>query len=617
MKPRIKALPSQLINQIAAGEVIERPASVVKELLENSLDAGADWIDIELERGGIGLIRIRDNGYGIEKDDLELALSRHATSKIASLHDLEQVQSMGFRGEALSSICSAAQVTLSSKTADSPQGWCIGSDGENLTTVTPKALATGTLVEVSDLFFNIPARRKFLATEKTEWNHIDQVIRRIALSHFQCGFQVKHNQRLVYQLPIAQEQALQEQRVAELVSPEFMRQCLIISEEKAGFNLSGWVGLPTFSRAQTDMQYSFVNGRMVRDKVMVAAVRQAYRDVLPHNRQPAFVLYLEMAPDRVDVNAHPTKQEVRFRESRLVHDFLFGCLHKNLATQTSPLASSRPPPIDPSEHNSSYQYPSEQRDRPPFPAPQPPVGTLAALRLPRDNSNSQNDPLARHRTPPTTPWQPSLFVSSDSASDTVPTPEIPPLGYALAQVHGIFILAENQQGLILVDMHAAHERITYERLKQAFAQQTMVSQPLLVPVTLSVTEMQADWVATQAPALAQLGLEIDRMGPTRLCVRQVPALLRDANIEALIQAIITDLMAHGTSFAVQNRQHEILSTMACHHSIRANRRLNLTEMNALLRDMEHTERSNQCNHGRPTWVQFTLAELNQFFGRGR
>lgn len=603
---RIRPLPSLLINQIAAGEVIERPASVIKELLENSLDAGADFIEIEVEQGGVGLIRVRDNGEGIEKADLPLALTRHATSKIASLQDLECVQSMGFRGEALSSICSAAQVILCARTLDSPQGWCIESDGGTLSALIPKALPRGTQIEVRDLFFNIPARRKFLASEKTEWSHIDQVIRRLALSHFHCGFEVIHNQRVVYRLPVAQAPAIQAQRVATLFDPDFIQQAQVINEAQGGLSLSGWVGLPAYSRAQADRQYSYVNGRMVRDKVLQAAVKQAYRDILPHNRHPAYILYLNLAPERVDVNAHPAKQEVRFREPRQVHDFLWRSLQQSLAAPllTAGLTAGEEKLSTESTQSVDHSFSGHGGQ-----SLQAKVsGSALSLPLP---------PFVR-RGQLTSPVYAAEVNRNTKESPLETLPETPPLGYALAQLQGAFILAENAQGLVIVDIHAAHERITYERMKQTFAaQNSLPAQPLLVPLVLTLSTAEVEWMTEQLPVLSQLGLEVTITGPDQICVQQIPALLSEADVTALLPAVIADLMAHGTSFVVSNRQQAILSTMACYQAVRAHHRLTLAEMNALLRDMEKTAHSSFCNHGRPTWVQWTLVELNGLFHRGQ
>ncbi|MEW6352962.1 MAG: DNA mismatch repair endonuclease MutL [Pseudomonadota bacterium] len=590
---RIQRLPPQLVNQIAAGEVVERPASVVKELIENSLDAGARHIEIDAEQGGVRLLRVRDDGGGIHRDDLALALSRHATSKIASLEDLERVATLGFRGEALPSISSVARLTLCSRTADARSGWRMSGDGgEIYGAPEPAAHPPGTTVEVRDLFFNTPARRKFLRSEKTEFGHLEDVVKRIALSRFDTGFLLRHNQRVVHSLRPAPDDAERAQRVAAVCGTAFIEQALHVDFEATGLRLWGWVGLPTFSRSQTDLQFFYVNGRMVRDKLVSHAVRQAYQDVLYHGRQPAFVLYLELPPEQVDVNAHPAKHEVRFREGRLAHDFIFRSLHTALAgagpgvaprevetvttgvpvtgfvQQSMPLAVSAPPPLA-----------SQVREQ---------IAAYATL-------HPRPEPDAAVQAP------------SDDA----------PLGYALAQLHGVYILAQNAQGLVLVDMHAAHERITYERLKADLAGQGLAAQPLLVPVTMAVSAREAGLAEEHQALFAELGFELSRLGPETLAVRRVPALLGDLDAAALVRDVLSDLLAHGMSARIRERMNELLGALACRSAVRANRRLSVPEMNALLRDMEATSRSGQCNHGRPTWVQFSMSDLDKLFMRGR
>ncbi len=589
---RIHNLPSQLINQIAAGEVVERPASVIKELVENSLDAGATRIDVDIEQGGLRLMRVRDNGQGIHPDDLALALSRHATSKIASLEDLERVASLGFRGEALPSIASVSRFTLTSHGRDSEQAWRIDSDGATVGVAAPAAHPPGTTIEVHDLFFNTPARRKFLRSEKTEFGHVEEMLRRIALSRFDVEFNLRHNERAVCRLRGGRQLSDSEQRVAELCGADFLASAVRIEHAAAGLRLHGWIAAPTFSRSQPDRQYFFVNGRMARDKLAGHAVRQAYHDVLYHGRHPAFLLYFELDPARVDVNAHPAKSEVRFRDSRLVHDFLFHTVHEALATtragnaEVAP-ATALPSASYPSAFPRSMNYGSGQQH---------------AIEL---SAREQMHTYAALHFAPATPEATQANVT------------VPPLGYALAQLHGIYILAENAAGLVLVDMHAAHERITYERLKTAQSGANMQAQPLLVPVSVAVSAREADAAETQVEWFAQLGFEIDRTGPQQLRVRQVPALLAQADIPGLLRDVLADLLAHGSSVRVAEAQNELLSTMACHGSVRANRRLTIPEMNALLRDMEHTERSGQCNHGRPTWRQMSIEELDRLFLRGR
>ena len=591
---RIHNLPSQLINQIAAGEVVERPASVIKELVENSLDAGATRIDVDIEQGGLRLMRVRDNGQGIHPDDLALALSRHATSKIATLEDLEQVVSMGFRGEALPSIASVSRFTLTSHYRDSEQAWRIDSDGATVSAAAPAAHPPGTTIEVHDLFFNTPARRKFLRSEKTEFGHVEEMVRRIALSRFDVEFNLRHNERAVCRLRGGRQISDSEQRVAELCGAEFLASAFRIEHAAAGLRLHGWIAAPTFSRSQPDRQYFFVNGRMVRDKLAGHAVRQAYHDVLYHGRHPAFVLYFELDPARVDVNAHPAKSEVRFRDSRLVHDFLFHTVHEALASARAGNAEVASPTALPAASYAPQAFPHSTNYG---------GGQQHAIDL--SVREQMHTYAALHPAP------------SASVTPIAEQAAVPPLGYALAQLHGIYILAENAAGLVLVDMHAAHERITYERLKAAQSGISMQAQPLLVPVSVAVSAREADAAETQVEWFAQLGFEIDRTGPQQLRVRQVPALLAQADIPSLLRDVLADLLAHGSSVRVAEAQNELLSTMACHGSVRANRRLTIPEMNALLRDMEQTERSGQCNHGRPTWVELSTQELDRFFMRGK
>ena len=589
----IQVLPPQLVNQIAAGEVIERPASVVKELLENSLDAGAGSIEVDIEQGGKQRIRVRDNGSGIQRQELSLALSRHATSKIASLEELEQINSLGFRGEALPSIASVSRLQLSSRIREDDSGWAVQGDGSDRElSASPVAHLPGTTVDVQDLFFNTPARRKFLRTDTTEFKHIENVVRRIALSCFPVAVKLQHNQRPVFHLPAATTREQQERRVADLCGKAFMEQAIHIAHAAAGLSLHGWVAQPTFSRSQPDLQYFYVNNRMVRDKLVTHAIRQAYQDVLFHGRHPAYVLFLEIDPATVDVNAHPTKHEVRFRDSRLVHDYLFRTLHEALA-QVRPAADQ------------------------PAPLPARPVAALQVAtgqgRVPAQNSMSLGvgEQLTRYAAlHPRAPERPAVPAQPEAGDEF-------PLGFALAQLHGVFILAQNAAGLVLVDMHAAHERITYEGLKAAQQGEGIRSQPLLVPVSLDVSRREADVCEQQQEWFAALGFEVDRMGPERVVVRQVPALLGDADIAALVRDVLSDLLEHGSSQRIQDFMNELLSTMACHGSVRANRRLSTDEMNALLRQMESTERSGQCNHGRPTWVQIDLPELDKLFLRGQ
>jgi len=593
----IQVLPAQLVNQIAAGEVIERPASVVKELLENSLDAGAHSIEVDIEQGGLQRIRVRDDGEGIEQDELSLALSRHATSKIGSLTDLEQVNSLGFRGEALPSIASVSRLQLSSRTPHEESGWRVQGDGSDQSlTAAPVAHMPGTTVDVKELFFNTPARRKFMRTETTEFKHVQNVVRRIALSCFPVSLKLQHNQRPVFHLPAAVSREQQERRVADLCGKAFMEQSVYVEHAAAGLSLHGWVALPTFSRSQADLQFFYVNNRMVRDKLVTHAIRQAYQDVLFHGRHPAYVLFLTIDPTTVDVNAHPAKHEVRFRDSRLVHDYLFRTLHETLA-QVRP-ASDQPAP-QPARPIEALQVTTAAGVAP----------LQSGMRLGVQEQMNRYAALHPQAAAP-------AVMSPDGVSNTEAGDDFP-LGFALAQLHGIFILAQNNEGLVLVDMHAAHERITYEGLKDAQQGEGIRSQPLLVPVSLDVSEREADICEEKQDWFRALGFETSRMGREQIVVRQVPALLAESDVAALVRDVLSDLLEHGNSQRIQDSVNELLSTMACHGSIRANRHLTINEMNALLREMEQTERSGQCNHGRPTWVQVSIEELNKLFLRGR
>jgi len=626
---RIHLLSPRLANQIAAGEVVERPANIVKELVENALDAGARHIDIEAEQGGIKLLRIRDDGCGIDKDDLALSLSRHATSKITTLDDLEAVGSLGFRGEALASISSVTRLTLTSHEQSADTAWQVSAEGRDMVAnVSPAAHPVGTTVEVRDLFFNTPARRKFLRTEKTEFSHLEEYVKRLALSRYDVAFSLRHNQRTIHSLRPAARPIDREKRVAALLSPQFIDSSVHIDAEAAGLALQGWVGLPTFSRSQGDMQYFFVNGRVVRDKLVVHAIKQAYRDVLYHGRHPAFVLYLSLDPKLVDVNVHPTKHEVRFRDGRLVHDFLFRTLHKALGDVRP---DNQPSGSSPSELAGGLTS-----------GAMPVSGAAAGEFSEQTRLDWQPNQQAGLSTVTTPPWSsaPSNFANQAPARADLsradiaeqmnvygamnrtalpesPSADMPPLGFAIAQLHGIYILAQNAGGLVVVDMHAAHERITYERLKIAVDQQGVQSQPLLVPVNLSVSEREADTAEQFAEEFRSLGVELARVGPESLLVRQIPVLLQQAEVPQLITDMLGDLIEHGSSDRFLAHRNELLGTMACHGSVRANRRLTIPEMNGLLRDMEATERSGQCNHGRPTWTQMTMPELDKLFLRGR
>ncbi len=604
---RIHALPPQLINQIAAGEVVERPASIVKELVENCFDAGANQIAIEIEQGGARLIKIRDNGCDIDRDDLTLALSRHATSKIASLDDLEHVASMGFRGEALPSISSVARLSLTSKTADNDYAWCISSDGsETDFDIQPAAHPDGTTVDVGDLFYNTPARRKFLKTEKTEFSHIESLIKKMALSRFQVAFKLIHNQREILNLKIADSDPLQQQRIASVLGKSFLENALHIDFAASGLHLTGWVGLPTFSRSQQDMQYFYVNGRLIKDRLVSHAVKQAYQDVLFHGRHPVFVLYLNLDPALVDVNAHPAKTEVRFREGRLVHDFLFRALHRSIAEQR-PQSPENPVLEVETVAETSPSTPSAQPSR--FSTPSRSEASQSSLPF---NIAEQIQSYAG-QMPPVNDNDETVMPEMQSDGNG----SFPPLGYAVAHLHNIYILSETREGVILVDAHAAHERITYERLKKQYHQGNVPMQPLLLPLKIHVTSTEADLAEQQQHFFTALGFELSRIAPETLLLRAVPVLLGKADSETLVRDVLADLFTFGSSERIQERSNELLATMACHGSVRARRRLTVDEMNALLREMEQTERIGQCNHGRPTWVRLSHDDLDKFFLRGQ
>ncbi len=606
----IRLLPDTLINQIAAGEVVERPASVVKELVENALDAGARRIDIDLEEGGIRLIRVRDDGSGMAPDDLALAVSRHATSKIASLDDLEQVATLGFRGEALPSIASVSRFAISSRDAAAAHGSRLAIDGGRHAALEPQAHPVGTTIEVRDLFYNVPARRKFLRAERTESGHVDEWIRSLALARPHVELRVSHNGKpaKVYR-PAGDDERLR--RVAEALGEEFVVHCIPVDAAAAGLRLQGWVGAPTSSRSSADQQYFYVNGRAVRDRTVAHAVRQAYADVLFHGRHPSFVLFLDIDPRRVDVNVHPAKQEVRFRDGRLVHEFVYRTLHEALAGARAGQGAGLPAIAPAALQQASLQQVSLQQ-----------ASLQQASGLQQSGAGdwgSRQQPMGLPVRDTIAAYS-ALYAVPDSDRASMPAVDAasaPPLGFALAQLHGIFVLAENAEGLVLVDMHAAHERTTYERLKQAGDSDGIRSQVLLVPVSLAVAEREADIAEQHVEILESLGFELRRSGPQSLSLRAVPTLLADVDPRALVLDLLNDLREHGHSRVLEQARNELLSTLACHTSVRANRRLGLAEMNALLRDMEATERSGQCNHGRPTWVQLSRADLDKLFLRGR
>ncbi|MEP3349644.1 MAG: DNA mismatch repair endonuclease MutL [Marinomonas sp.] len=637
---RINLLSPRLANQIAAGEVVERPASVVKELLENSLDAGASQLDIDVEQGGVRRIKIRDNGTGIVKDDLSLALSRHATSKIITLDDLEAVRTLGFRGEALASISSVSRMHLTSLAEGETEAWRVEAEGKDMAAaVRPASHPQGTTIDVRDLFFNTPARRKFLRTEKTEFSHLEEVVKRLALSRYETGFRLSHNGKQVYDLRPVTDQLHAEHRLATLLGKKFIENSLTLDVEAAGLRLWGWIGLPTFSRSQADLQYFFVNGRVVKDKLVAHAVRQAYRDVLYNGRHPTFVLYLELDPSTVDVNVHPTKHEVRFRDGRLVHDFLFSRIHKAIAdvrpesdaapTGIQETASSEPEITEQSALPLSNRSATAGMDwmRPAsntFGSSEvrgqlEGMGRLSGYAQEYASQTEQIDP----ETGEIKEVVPSSSLGLGSNTDLSAFEHkgdyqaVPPLGFAVAQLHGVYILSESEQGLILVDMHAAHERIVYERMKNAFYQKNIASQPLLVPINVSVSQSEADLVEESGQVFESFGFRVERTGLESVMVREVPVILIRGDVEGLVRDVISDLSANGVSDLMESRANELMASMACHGAVRANRKLTITEMNSLLRDMEVTERSGQCNHGRPTWAHLSMSDLDKLFLRGR
>jgi DNA mismatch repair protein MutL len=606
----IHLLPDQLISQIAAGEVVERPASALKELLENSLDAGSTDIQVSLLQGGIKQMRVTDNGAGVAKEDLMLALTRHATSKIASLDDLESVASLGFRGEALASIASISRTLLLSRQVDSKHAWRIASEGSDVSAIEPAALDAGTVIEVSDLYFNTPARRKFLKTEATEFGHCEEMFTRIALSRPDVGLMLQHNGRALSRFAIGQP----ERRFSEVLGNEFIAESISVDESAAGLRLWGVAAKPTFNRNSRDTQYVYVNGRFVRDKVISHAIRQAYQDVLHHDRHPAFVLFLELDPSLVDVNVHPAKTEVRFRDSQSIHRFIFHSLNKALAIPTgvsnavtANQAQYNPfsPPSSNTGYSNSVLYPTHQ----------------SQINLSAHESHSFYQTMfGDHQSRP---------INANVVASPTPLPnsfegqvlDDYPLGFAIGQVHGVYVLAQNKEGLVVVDMHAAHERIMYEKLKSALDNQTVQMQPLLLPVSFNADKLEVaavqEALASNNATLQQLGFDIAILSPNTLAVRAVPTMLQEADVVTLARDVLRDLREYGASRVLTERRNELLGTMACHAAVRANRSLTLPEMNALLRDMEATERSGQCNHGRPTWFQVSMSDLDKMFMRGK
>ena len=612
----IQLLSDSLINQIAAGEVIERPASVVKELVENALDAGARRIEVELERGGVGSIRVRDDGHGIEPAEIALALARHATSKIASLDDLEHVATLGFRGEALPSIGSVSRLSLTSRSAQGTHAWGIEARDGEVSAPSPASHAPGTTVEVRDLFFNVPARRKFLRTENTEYQHTVRMLERLALSRFATAFTLVHNGKTVWTLPAAVSAPERLQRLAKICGEDFAAHVIELRHETESLGLSGWLALPTFSRSQPDLQFSFLNGRFVRDKVLTGAARLAYRDVMFHGRFCAYVLYLEMDPSGVDVNAHPQKLEVRFRDSRRVHDFMFRTLEKVLSETRPSAASAGSAPADWLTGSAGFGAASQAR----FVLPEAPQRAsadtyrsyLSPAAAVRDHEHGRGQEHA-HDHDHAHAHAPSLNALNGGAGASG---DDAPLGYAIAQLHGVYILAQSADGMVLVDMHAAHERVMYENMKKLLAGET-AQQQLLIPEILHVTPAQADVAEGHAQEFAALGFGVTRMSPDQLALRAIPTLLAGRDPAGIVRDVLSDLLEAGTSRRVEESINHLLATMACHAAVRAQRTLSLPEMNALLREMEGTERADQCNHGRPTWVRLSMGELDRLFLRGR
>lgn len=617
---RIQILDDRLINQIAAGEVIERPASVVKELVENSLDAGASRIDVDIEQGGIKRIRIRDNGCGISRDELVLALSRHATSKIRNQEDLVGVQTLGFRGEALPSILSVSRLHLASRAEDADMGWKINAQGglDGVETQ-PCALNEGTLLEIQDLFFNTPARRKFLRAEKTEYRHIDLTFRRLALGQMQVAFTLRHNGKTIYQLSSAQDETGFRDRLRQLLDKNFATSSLNVSHERMGMRLYGWLGLPTQSRSQPDQQYFFVNGRFVRDRMIMHALRSAYEDVLYRGRHPAYVLFLEIAPNTMDANVHPTKQEVRFQQGNQVYDFLRHVCKQAIA-ETRPTDALRSP-----ETSDSYAVvtdvavAAESANK----GTQGVAKTAFQQQVPlswsvREPARSEVSDQTLYAAIQAAPAHLSTHSRADDTEEVANQQEnTGVLGRALGQVHGIYILAENADGLVLVDMHAAHERIMYERMKTVVHEGAFARQPLLIPQAIAVGENEISLFEQNREAFERMGFLLESGGPETLIVREVPDLLKAADIETLVRDILSDLSEKDHSTRVEETINEMLSSCACHAAIRAHHSLTLEEMNALLRQIEQTPRSNQCNHGRPTWTTLTMDQLDKLFMRGQ
>jgi DNA mismatch repair protein MutL len=612
----IQILADELINQIAAGEVIERPASVAKELVENSLDAGALHVEVEVERGGCSLIRVRDDGIGIRSEEIGLALARHATSKIASLHDLERVATLGFRGEALPSIASVSRLSLISRSNEAAHAWRVEARDGAHSPPAPASHPAGTSVEVRDLFFNVPARRKFLRSEATEFQHILRMLERLALSRFEVGFTLVHNGRPVWTLPPATSDAQRLSRVEKLCGEEFAAHLIELRHDTEALRLFGWLASPTFSRSQSDLQFAFLNGRYVRDKLVAGAARLAYQDVLFNGRFGAYVLYLDLDPTMIDVNAHPQKLEVRFRESRRVHEFIFRSVERALAGTQPSTQSAGSAPLDwltGSARHTGLKPANQGR----FVLPEVQASRAAADVYRSLIGEAQTHAFAGRGADGAVDGEgSSVHEESCTAESAARSGVEAPLGFAVAQLHGAYILAQTADGLVLVDMHAAHERIMYEGMKKLLSGET-AQQQLLVPEVLHVTEAQAEAAEIHAAEFSALGFTVTRWAPDRLALRAIPTLLVGRDAAGVVRDVLSDLLETGESRGVQESINHLLATMACHAAVRAHRNLSLPEMNALLRDMEHTERADQCNHGRPTWVRLSLADLDRLFMRGR
>ncbi|WP_440994617.1 DNA mismatch repair endonuclease MutL [Cysteiniphilum litorale] len=653
MSRRIKVLSTELANQIAAGEVVERPSSIVKELFENALDAGATEIILELEHGGKEKILIRDNGSGIEKDDLPLTLMPHATSKIYSLAELEAINSMGFRGEALASIGSIAKVKITSKTAQDEHAWCVDNQLDN--ELIPASHPIGTTIEVAEVFYNTPARRKFLKAERTEYVHIDELLKKFMLCHFNVALTVWHNGKEVKSYPMADTPQKQQQRIADICGDEFIDNALLIQAEAMDLQLYGWVAKPQFSKSRADLQYFYVNGRIIKDKLIAHAIKQAYKDVLHHQRYPAFILFFNIDPHAVDVNVHPTKHEVRFRESRLVHDFLFAKIHHALADTKPQLPESSEVandvdaltfsiPDKPSvslnqnwrdktqyaDHSRSdhrndmalYEQLIHQKDEIQYPENTNDIEAphKVELQTPQDKWQDATQlamPLVINETTEATVDQNIAMTEIMTKAAPVKEDNTYPLGFALAQVHGIFILSQTEDGLIIVDMHAAHERVLYEKVKMLWAKQEALSQVLLLPLTFEISPVLLDVLDAHEELLNKLGFEYSALGEKNLVIRAIPVYLKNNHIESLVMEIANSLKVSGKSKPMDDYVHGILATMSCHKAVRAHDQITIEEMNQLLRDMEHTARADQCNHGRPTWVKMTVSDLDKLFMRGK